>query len=1123
MSCLRLTALGGWSAQLDAGRALALDSRNARALLTFLALHPRQPQTRARLMALFWGESAERQAGQSLRRALYLIRRALGEAADGILAVRADRVSVNAVAVDALELQRLAREDDPPSLERALALYRGELLEGLDTGATAFEEWLRSERQRLFEVAVETAGRLLRHYVKLAQDEAAVRTAIRLTTLDPAQETVHRTLMRLYAAQGRRAAALRQYQICVDALRRELDAEPEAETTELYLEVLRGAGASRTEARPVVAVPPGTADSVPLIGREAETRTLLQALDDAARGRGRLVIIGGEAGIGKTRLLAELRGAAQALGARVALGQCHQSEQVLPFRPLIEALREAELPADRELVAALPPATRTELARLFPELGDAREASGPLALTWLFEALLALLGRAAEREPLVILLEDVHWADEMTLRLLAFAGRRLRDRRMLLAVTLREEEVADAPALAVALGELAGEPAVERLALGALSEQETRELVAALSHARARGARALGGAAGVWDLSDGNPFVIVETVREMLERGAAAEAPRLPPRVRELIEARLTRLAEPMRYVMAVAAVVGEAVDFALLSRAARVDEREAAEAVEHLVRRRILHSVGERLEFSHDRLRETAYAALLPARRRALHRVVGETLEALATPLCDEDDRLAHHFSQAGVAEKAVTYLARFAETARRRNALEEAVRSLDRGLALVNELPPAQRDRTYLDLLLRKGFLLALRARYHDSLALLAPHRERVEALGDPVITAAYCFRLGMSQAQMGNNEEAFALGRRAIEEGQRAGDLRTIGMAHYLLAFAAHLRGRSFHEGVEHARQSVAHLEEAGETHYRGLAYWVMAVHLVYLGKFAEALEATRQVAVIAEAFSEPRLWSFGAGVALVRATMGEWQEAAWHAEHALERATDTLSRVLALSTLGYAHAQGGDPRPRHHGAAGSGGRGGSARFGEGQRGALPLLPGRGLPLQGGRGTGLGDGGGGAPRLLGVRIRLGRGLGGAQPRPRRALAPRRGHGGPPSPGGPGGIRSARGHIRRRADVVSSRRGRPRARARGGERGAARPGARLLRRARRPRLGSARGCARRSADPAALISRSDARPCTSRGRWTAPRSPPSGTWGPRRAQSVGGYRRADWRQSRIWAACSR
>jgi tetratricopeptide (TPR) repeat protein len=370
------------------------------------------------------------------------------------------------------------------------------------------------------------------------------------------------------------------------------------------------------------------------------------------------------------------------------------------------------------------------------------------------------------------------------------------------------------------------------------------------------------------------------------------------------------RLAEPVRHVMAVAAVAGEAVDFVLLSRAAGVEEREAAEAVEHLVRRRILHSVGERLEFSHDRLRETAYATLLPARRRALHRVVGETLEALATPLRDDDDRLAHHFSQAGVADKAVPYLARFAETARHRNAVDDALRSLDRAMTLAQELPLPGRDRTYLDLLLRKGFLLALRTLYHDCLALLTAHRERVEALDDPVITGAYCFRLGMSQAHLGSNDAAAALGRRAIEAGERAGDPRTIGLAHYLLAFTAHLSGRAFREGAAHARQAAVQLEAAGETHYRGLAYWVLSVHLVYLGRFAEALEATRQVAVIAEAFSEPRLWSFGAGVALVRATMGEWQEAVRHADQALERATDTLSRALALSTLGFAHAQGGD---------------------------------------------------------------------------------------------------------------------------------------------------------------------------------------------------------------------
>jgi DNA-binding SARP family transcriptional activator/tetratricopeptide (TPR) repeat protein len=916
MTCLHLKVLGGWSAHAGQGCSLALASRKARALLAFLALSPGQSQPRAKLMALLWGDSADRQAAQSLRRALYQVRRALGAAGSDALDVEGDRVTMRAgaVEVDARTFARLAGEDDAASLERAVALYRGELLEGLEAEAPAFEDWLRGERQRLFELAVESAGKLLGHELRAGHGEAAVRTAVHLVGLDPAQETIHRTLMRLYAEQGRRAAALRQYQLCVDALRRELGTEPEAETTELYLDVLRGDAGTPPATGP--ALPPASATGeAPLVGRETEVRALLQALDAARAGRGRLVVISGEAGIGKTRLVGELRQAAHVLECRLVGGRCHRTEQVLPFRPLIEALREAGFPGDGELVAGLTRTVRADLARLFPELeaDESGVGQGPAALTFLFEALLELLRGAARRQPLALTLEDVHWADEMTLRWLAFAARHLGSSRAVIAVTMRDEELEDAPELQAALRELEPEPAVLRLALGGLSRPETRELMLALGRARGRGEPLEDDAARLWRASEGNPLVIVEAVREMLERGprGGGDDKGIPRRVRELIEARFTRLDEPVRHVMAVAAVAGEPVGFGLLARSAGMEEREAALAVEQLVRRRLLHAVGERLEFSHDRIRETAYEALLPARRRALHRVVGEAMEGLPGEFPDgAEDRLAHHFWQAGVADRAVAHLVRFAETARHRNALDEATRSLERALELVDQLPAAAQERTQLDLLLRKGFVLALGSRYQEGFALLAPHRERVEALADPALAGPYFFRLGMCHVMRGDRREAEELGWRTIEEGERAGHAVTIGQGHYLLALRAHVCGHSFREAVDHARQAVAFLEGSGETHYRGMAHWVLAVHLLHLGRFGPALEALARVGAIAETLHEPRLVSFGAVVGLVRASLGEWQEAVRHCERALACSTDAVSRAIALSALGYSCIQGGD---------------------------------------------------------------------------------------------------------------------------------------------------------------------------------------------------------------------
>src|SRR5262249_24975558 len=146
--------------------------------------------------------------------------------------------TAEAVTVDACEFEQLATSDDLEALGRAAALYKGDLLEGISPGSTQFEEWLRGQRERLHQLALEVVAKPLAHQMKLEATEPAIQTALRLLSLDPLQEVTHRALMRLYAQKGRRAAALCQYQLCVDVLQRELGVEPEEATKQVYRELL---------------------------------------------------------------------------------------------------------------------------------------------------------------------------------------------------------------------------------------------------------------------------------------------------------------------------------------------------------------------------------------------------------------------------------------------------------------------------------------------------------------------------------------------------------------------------------------------------------------------------------------------------------------------------------------------------------------------------------------------------------------------------------------------------------------------------------------------------------------------------------------------------------------------
>ena len=235
MASLEIVLLGGFQVR-SAGQAIDVPGRKERALLAFLAMPPGEPRSRDKLAGLLWSERGDKQARDSLKQAILKLRKSFDSPRPQ--PIRADRESVTldggAVAVDVAEFERLIGAGTPEALARATALYRGDLLDGFDVHDSAFDEWLLLERQRLRDLAREALARLLdRHMTDGAHDQAAA-TARRLLMLDPLREAAHRALMRIYAEQGQTAQALKQYQLCRDALQSELGVRPEAETERLY-------------------------------------------------------------------------------------------------------------------------------------------------------------------------------------------------------------------------------------------------------------------------------------------------------------------------------------------------------------------------------------------------------------------------------------------------------------------------------------------------------------------------------------------------------------------------------------------------------------------------------------------------------------------------------------------------------------------------------------------------------------------------------------------------------------------------------------------------------------------------------------------------------------------------
>src|SRR5262245_46925721 len=253
MARLSITLLGGFDARFESATALSLPTRKAQALLAYLALRPGHGQPRDKLASLLWGATGDRQARASLRQTLSALSKALAAADENVIVSEAGAVALvptaGDVGVSAFEGAVAANTPEGPP--RAATLSRGDLLEGLNVGEPPFEEWLASERERLRELAVDALAKRLRHLSDTGATEPAIRIALRALALDPLQEVVHRALMRLYARQGRRAAALRQYQLCLDVLARELRTEPEAETKKLYQQILESGSTAGTGVTPL--------------------------------------------------------------------------------------------------------------------------------------------------------------------------------------------------------------------------------------------------------------------------------------------------------------------------------------------------------------------------------------------------------------------------------------------------------------------------------------------------------------------------------------------------------------------------------------------------------------------------------------------------------------------------------------------------------------------------------------------------------------------------------------------------------------------------------------------------------------------------------------------------------
>lgn len=708
---LRVRLLGGFEVWHGDRKVDGFESQKVRALFAYLVSRRDRVFSREHLAELLWPERDPEGARHVLRQAIYNLRSALPGGSGAVQLVVSDSqgVQINPLAnlwvdVASFEEALLRGKErghlDPHQLSVAAQLYRGDFLAGFYVkNSEGFEEWLVTEQERLREAAIDGLRILIDVYARRGEDRIGIHFARRLMAVEPLSEEVCRDLMRMCARAGRRSLALAEYERLHKRLRSELSVEPLRETRDLYQSILRESAAD--EAPPEDDLPIGPL--VPLAGREEPLSLLLEDWQRVAAGEGRLTLVTGEPGIGKTRLIRSfLDGATSRRRATVLKGHGSQPGPLVPFQIVAEMLASAvsdPTEAAERALAEAPGEHLAELTLLCPLLRELRSdlwlpvpsqsaASRELldeAVAGFLEHLCAVPDQGTLR-PVVLFLDDVDQADADSLDLLERLLRRLAD----LPVWFLASSHALGPAAPLLRAvEEAGPGRSTQIPLDRLGPDGLREITASLV-----GEAQAAALTGWLETGGGLPLAMTELINLLWNEGVLVPAnggwrlaKELPARqtapedpLRGVVMARIRRLPSSTRRIASLAAVAGWRVDSGLLKRAADEHGAVVELALElllgrWLIRQRVQHwssrrrepdivrwSRGARqgdFEFTHPSLRRLLCEDVPAARRRALHGAVAAALEEIhrTDPDCP-CELLAWHYTEAGVWDKAFDYL---------------------------------------------------------------------------------------------------------------------------------------------------------------------------------------------------------------------------------------------------------------------------------------------------------------------------------------------------------------------------------------------------------------------------------------------------------------------------------
>jgi DNA-binding SARP family transcriptional activator len=687
MAGFALTLFGPPHASV-AGQPAGHLSAKALGLLAYLTLESGS-HSRESLAALLWGESGDDAARTSLRQAVLHLREALGDA------ICADRNSVTLtgpVDCDVTAFLAAVRAEPRKAAEYDVPRFFGELTV---RGAPSFDEWLERTRARLLRKYQDVIRSAAREAVARSRWREAMELAERWLVADPFAEEAMGVLMESLYCQGSRATALARYRDFRDTLKAEIGAAPGEALADLarQLELAAGMADAAEEA------PAPVRFEADLVGREAQWSELTQALHAAKVDGPRIVLLEGEPGIGKTRLAEEFIRWAIAHGTTVLRGQGYQSTEEAPFGSIAGALR-AGLSApglsgtDPEWLAEVSRLV-PELNRRFPGLQPIAAGAGGLERLRLFEAVAQVLLSLSAERPTILFLDDLQWCDGESCAMVNFLVHRLEHVPIVFLATITAGEMSrDLPARQL-VADLASRTRSHPVAVTPLSEDEVWRLVRQLGNIRTpTGARRF--ARRLYEVSDGNPFQVIEITKMLFAEGLLAVTPvsrewvipaeadaqsfgriEIPRSVRDALSARISRLPYELRDLLASIAAAGRPVRTEVLSRVLGFSRLRVAALADALVERHLVDEADGSYETAHPLIGQFVRSDLTTARRTELHRALSLALEETTRPerLKELAGEIAWHAERGRDDERAYRFAIMAAEHARERLGFEEAL----------------------------------------------------------------------------------------------------------------------------------------------------------------------------------------------------------------------------------------------------------------------------------------------------------------------------------------------------------------------------------------------------------------------------------------------------------------